>query len=44
MGLHIRIDATTLEKLRDGGVYEPLRLALIGSESESAVRMGGMLS
>lgn len=44
VGLHIRIDATTLEKLRDSGVYEPLRLALIGNKSDSAVRMGGMLS
>lgn len=44
VGLHIRIDATTVEKLRDGGVYEPQRLALIGSDRASSSRATGMLS
>jgi N-acyl-L-homoserine lactone synthetase len=44
VGLHIRIDDTTIGKLQETGIYEPLALALIGSDRESLVPAGGMLS
>ncbi|WP_371388720.1 acyl-homoserine-lactone synthase [Sphingobium sp. 10 DY56-G10] len=44
VGLHIRIDHTTIDKLRANGVYEPIRFALIGSNVEPLARAGEMLS
>lgn len=44
VGLHIRIDHTTIDKLRAGGVYEPIRFALIGSDLKPLARAGEMLS
>lgn len=44
VGLHIRIEADTPHRLQAGGVYEPLRFALVGSALGSSSLAGGMLS
>lgn len=44
VGLHIHIDDSTIAKLQATGIYEPLRLALIGVETAPSHIAGGMLS
>lgn len=44
VGLHIRIDETTPDKLRAGGIYEPMRLALAGQDTSLAHAPGGLPS
>lgn len=44
VGLHIRIDSETVDRLREGGVYEPLRFSLVGSALDASPLAGGMLS
>jgi len=44
IGLHIHIDATTIEKLRSTGVYAPLRLAMVSGAVAALPRSEALAS